>query len=272
MKIGLFLNTQSSSENSLAQQITDSAEQVRAAREAGFDLIGCGEHYLSAPYQMAAALPFLARMAAEAGDMQVAASVLLLPLHNPVALAENLATMDAICNGRFVFGIGLGYRDEEYASFGVTTKDRVGRMREVLEATKLLLTEDEVEYNGRYCQVPKTRSTTRTIQKPHPPILVGGSGPHTLQRVVEYGDAWMPIAGRDETPLSERIAELNRLADQAGRGPIPVTVFGAPPRAEVISHYAESGVERCVFWLPPAPAEETLPILQRHAELAKSFA
>ena len=191
MKIGLFLNTQSSGDKTLAQQIVESVEQTRAARDAGFDLIGCGEHYLSAPYQMAASLPFLARMAAEAGDMQVAASVLLLPLHNPVALAENLATMDAICNGRFVFGIGLGYRDEEYGSFGVTSKERVGRMREVLEATKLLLTEDEVEYNGKYFQIAKTRSTTRTVQQPHPPVWVAANADVAIRRAARWGYAWL---------------------------------------------------------------------------------
>ncbi|MCH8869007.1 MAG: LLM class flavin-dependent oxidoreductase [Chloroflexi bacterium] len=221
MKIGLFLNTQSSSENSLAQQITDSAEQVRAAREAGFDLIGCGEHYLSAPYQMAAALPFLARMAAEAGDMQVAASVLLLPLHNPVALAENLATMDAICNGRFVFGIGLGYRDEEYASFGVTTKDRVGRMREVLEATKLLLTEDEVEYNGRYCQVPKTRSTTRTIQKPHPPIWMAANADAAIRRAARWGYAWLVNPHATMTTVAGQLTMYREELAKAGQPPPP---------------------------------------------------
>ena len=94
-------------------------EQVRAAREAGFDLICTGQHYLAAPYQMSSSLPLLARLAAEAGDMEVAATVILVPLHNPVELAESVATMDAICGGRFIFGVGLGYRDEEYTAFGV---------------------------------------------------------------------------------------------------------------------------------------------------------
>jgi hypothetical protein len=82
----------------------------------------------------------------------------------------------------------------------------------------------------------------------------------------------MPIPGRDQAPLSERIAELNRLAAEAGRGDIPVSIYGAPTRPEVIGHYAEIGVERCVFFLPPAPAEQVLPLLDRYAEMAKSFA
>lgn len=217
MKIGLFLNTQSQGENSLAQQIKDSVEQTRAARDAGFDLIACGEHYLSAPYQMAASLPFLARMAAEAGDMQVAASVLLLPLHNPVALAENLATMDAICNGRFVFGIGLGYRDEEYGSFGVTSKERVGRMREVLEATKLLLTEDEVEYNGKYFQIARTKSTTRTVQQPHPPVWVAANADVAIRRAARWGYAWLINPHVTMTTVAEQIGMYREELAKAGQ-------------------------------------------------------
>ena len=82
----------------------------------------------------------------------------------------------------------------------------------------------------------------------------------------------MPIPGRGQTPLSERIAELNRLAAEVGRGPIPVSVYGTLPRPEVIQQYAEVGVERCIFWLPPGPTEEVLPFLDRNAELANSFA
>ena len=106
MKFGIFLGVQISPDESLARQIDDSAEQVRAARDAGFDLICTGQHFLSAPYAQPATLPFLARMAADAGDMEIAAAVILVPLHNPVDIAENVATMDAICNGRFIFGRG----------------------------------------------------------------------------------------------------------------------------------------------------------------------
>ena len=108
MKLGLFINSQYLPGESMPQKIQQSVEQVAAAREAGFDLICAGQHYLSAPYQMSTTLPLLARLAAEAGEMEVAATVILLPLHNPVEIAESVATLDAICSGRFVFGIGLG--------------------------------------------------------------------------------------------------------------------------------------------------------------------
>ncbi len=103
-------------------------------------------------------------------------------------------------------------------------------------------------------------------------MYVGGDGAHTLQRVIEYGDGWMPIPMRGGGPLSQRIQELQRLATEAGRGPIPVTCFGVQPRPEIIEHYAEIGVERCIFFIPPVPEEQALPMLDRYTELTKAFA
>jgi len=157
LKLGLLINSQYVAGESMPDKIQESVEQVKAAREAGFDLICAAQHYLAAPYQMSTTMPLLARLAAEAGDMEVAATIILLPLHNPVEIADSVATLDAICGGRFIFGIGLGYREEEFAAFGVEPSERVGRMREALELIKLLWTEEEVEFNGRYYHVPKVK-------------------------------------------------------------------------------------------------------------------
>jgi alkanesulfonate monooxygenase SsuD/methylene tetrahydromethanopterin reductase-like flavin-dependent oxidoreductase (luciferase family) len=115
-------------------------------------------------------------------------------------------------------------------------------------------------------------SWPKPVQKPHPPIYVGGDGEHTLKRVVEYGDAWLPIAMRGRRPLGERIVELQEMAAAAGRGPIPVTVYGAQPRPEVIAHYAEIGVERCVFFLPPVVEADALLLLDRYGRTTEEFA
>ena len=133
-------------------------------------------------------------------------------------------------------------------------------------------TQDEAQFHGHFVDFDPIWSWPKPVQKPHPPILVGGDGLHTLQRVAEYGDGWMPIAGRGHSSLSERMADLNRLATEAGRGHIPVSIYGAPARAEVIQHYADLGVERCIFWLPPAPREQIIPILDSYAELVNRFA
>ena len=191
MKIGFFVNSQHPPEESLPKKIQDSVELVRAARDAGFDLICAGQHYLSHPFQMSTTFPLLARMAAEAGEMEVAATVILLPLHNPVELAESVATMDAICGGRFIFGIGLGYRDEEYMAFGTERSERVGRMRESLDLMKRLWTDEEVEFQGKYYQVPRIKPATRPVQKPYPPIWVAANNDIAVRRAARWGYPWL---------------------------------------------------------------------------------
>ena len=123
--------------------------------------------------------------------MEVAATVILVPLHNPVELAESVATMDAICDGRFIFGVGLGYREEEYIAFGVRRQERVGRLIEALDIMKLLWAEDQVEYHGKYYQVPLIQSTYRTVQKPHPPIWVAANHDLAIQRAGRLGLPWL---------------------------------------------------------------------------------
>ena len=188
MRIGFFVTNQYLPGESMPQKIQESVRQVQAAQEAGFDLICTGQHYLAAPYQMSTSFPLLARLAAEAGDMEVAATIILVPLHNPVELAESVATMDAICQSRFIFGVGLGYREEEYAAFGV---ERVGRLREALEVMKLLWTEEKVEFQGKYYQVPRTRPATRPVQHPHPPIWVAANNDAAIRRAARWGYPWL---------------------------------------------------------------------------------
>ena len=191
MKLGFFVTNQYLPGESFPQKIQESVEQVRAAREAGFDMICTGQHYLASPYQMSSSFPLLARLAAEAGDMEVAATVILVPLHNPVELAESVATMDAICGGRFIFGVGLGYRDEEYTSFGVQRAERVARLREALEVMKLLWTQEEVEFNGQFYTVPRVAPSTKPVQQPHPPIWVAANNDVAIRRAARWGYPWL---------------------------------------------------------------------------------
>ncbi|MBM3942543.1 MAG: LLM class flavin-dependent oxidoreductase [SAR202 cluster bacterium] len=214
MKLGFFVTNQYLPGESMTQKIQESAEQVRAARDAGFDLIATGQHYLAMPYQMSTSFPLLARLAAEAGNMEVAATVVLVPLHNPVELAESVATLDAICGGRFVLGIGLGYRDEEYAAFGVQRAERVGRMREALEVMKRLWSQEELEFQGKYYQVPKVRPATRPVQRPHPPIWMAANGDAAIRRAARWGYPWLinphatiPMVTRQFSGYREALAQ-----------------------------------------------------------------
>ena len=222
MKLGLFINNQYLPGESMSGKIRESVEQVRAAREAGFDLICSGQHYLSAPYQMSVTLPLLARLAAEAGDMQVAATVVLVPLHNPVDMAETVATMDAICEGRFVFGVGLGYRDEEYTAFGVRRRERVRRLREALEVMKLLWTEEEVEFHGEFYDVPRVKPSTRPTQSPHPPIWVAANGDPAIRRAARWGYPWLINPHATVPMVAEQFARYRDELQRAGQPTPPV--------------------------------------------------
>jgi alkanesulfonate monooxygenase SsuD/methylene tetrahydromethanopterin reductase-like flavin-dependent oxidoreductase (luciferase family) len=204
----------------MPRKIQDSIEQVQAAREAGFDLICTGQHYLAAPYQMSTSFPLLARLAAEAGAMEVAATIILVPLHNPVELAESVATMDAICQGRFIFGVGLGYREEEYAAFGVERGQRVGRLREALEVMKLLWTAEEVEFQGKYSRVPRTTPVTRPVQQPHPPIWVAANNDAAIRRAARWGYPWLINPHATIPMVARQWSTYKEALDSAGQ-PIP---------------------------------------------------
>ena len=216
MKLGLFVTNQYAAGEPMDRKIEENLEQVRAARDAGFDLVCAGQHYLSSPYSMPAIFPFLARMSAEAGEMRVAATVILVPLHNPVEMAESVATMDAICNGRFIFGVGLGYREEEYAAFGIRRGERAARLVEALGVMKRLWTEDEVEFQGRFYQVPRTRPTCRPVQKPHPPIWVAANNDAAVLRAARMGYPWLINPHATVTLVEKQIRLYNEaLGDSA---------------------------------------------------------
>ena len=143
---------------------------------------------------------------------------------------------------------------------GTNPASRWRVLRERIEAMKTIWTQDVAEYHGEFVNFAPLWQWPKPVQKPHPPILVGGDGARTLQRVMHYGDGWMPVGRRGD--FTGRIAELQRLAAETGRAAIPVSIFGAPPKPEVIEQYARAGVERVIFTLPPAPAPEVLPLLR----------
>ena len=220
MKLGFFVTNQYLPGESMPQKIQESVEQVRAARDAGFSLIATGQHYLAAPYQMSTVFPLMARLAAEAGDMQVAATVILVPLHNPVELAESIATLDCITDGRFVFGIGLGYRDEEYTAFGVQRSERVGRLHESMDIVKRLWTEDEMEYEGKYYTVPRTQLITRPVQQPHPPIWVAANNDVAIRRAARWGYPWLINPHATVQMVAGQWAKYKDALQEAGN-PVP---------------------------------------------------
>jgi probable F420-dependent oxidoreductase len=217
--------------------------------------------------------PFLAltAVAMVTGKLLLGTGICLVMERDPIVLAKEVASLDLLSGGRFLFGVGGGWNEEEMEDHGTDPKRRFKVMRERIEAMKEIWTKDEAEYHGEFVDFPPLWSWPKPVQKPHPPVYIGGNGDHTLRRVIQYGDAWMPIPGRGAN-VGERMKELESMAADAGRGPIPVTVYGTMARDEVVSHYHEIGVDRCIFWLPSAPADEVMPALDRYVSLMESVA
>ncbi|HYU17549.1 MAG TPA: LLM class F420-dependent oxidoreductase [Chloroflexota bacterium] len=216
--------------------------------------------------------PFVALAAAAAATtrLRLGTGVCLVVEHDPIVLAKEVATLDYISGGRCLFGVGGGWNREEMQNHGTNPSQRFKVLRERMLAMKRIWTSEEAEFHGQFVDFDPIWQWPKPVQKPHPPILVGGNGPGTLKRVIEYGDEWMPIVGRGPS-IDERFAELQRLAAEAGRQPVPVSVFGAPRDQKAIESYQKLGVARCIFWLRPGGTDETLPVLDECAEVAASF-
>lgn len=246
MKFGYMLLAQYMPDEPLDQKMKELLEQARAARESGFDMVFTGEHHLAAPYQVASTVPCLARIAAEVEGLEVGALCFLLPLHNPVELAEQIATLDAISGGRLVLGVALGYRDEEYAAFRVNPRERVGRLLECLHVMKMLWNGGEVSYEGRYYTVPRTVSTTLTTQKPHPPIWMGGDSDGAVRRAGRLGLPWYINPHATVATISRQMALFHHALAEAGHKPPDVV----PMRRDVyVAETREQAWRECAPYL-----------------------
>ena len=261
-------------------------ELGRAAEDMGFESVFFPEHThiptsRRSPWPGGAELPkeyshtldpfvALGAVAAVTSTIKLGTGICLVIERDPIVLAKEVASLDFLSGGRVLFGIGGGWNYEEMEHHGTKPTLRWKILRERILAMKAIWTQDEAEYHGEFVDFQPIWSWPKPAQQPHPPIIVGGSGPRTLDRVIEYGDEWMPIGGR-ATNVGERIAELQRMAAEAGRGSIPVTIFGVRPDPAVIEHYRSIGVTRSVFGIPSAPSEQVLPIMQRCAEAAREF-
>ena len=215
--------------------------------------------------------PFVALTAAAAVTtrLKVATGICLVVQRDPLQTAKSVATLDRISNGRFLFGIGAGWNAEEMRNHGTEFKTRLSLMRERVLAMKELWTQAKPEFHGKFVEFAPVMTWPKPVQKPHPPIHVGGGFPKAAERAIDYGDGWMPIFGRDE--ILERIPEVRERVRAAGRDPdkFEISIFAAPPQPDVLARARDAGVTRCVFGLPPAKEEEVLPLLDRYATLAK---
>lgn len=163
---------------------------VRLARDKGWDAVGTGQHYLSEGMSQLQLVPFLSRLAAEAGQMMGVAGIILIGLQNPVDLAENVASLDAIWQGNFVFGVGLGYRDIEFDAFKIPKGQRVRRFEACLDTVKRLWTEENVTVETDATTLRNVTLTCRPVQKPYPPIWFAANNDNAIKRAARLGDNW----------------------------------------------------------------------------------
>jgi probable F420-dependent oxidoreductase len=213
--------------------------------------------------------PFVALAAASAitSRLVVGTGVCLVAQHDPITLAKEVASLDHVSGGRFVFGIGFGWNVDEMEDHGVEAKTRRDVVREKVLAMKSLWTQEEGSFDGTYVRISPSWSWPKPVQDPHPPIFIGGAaGPALFRHVVDYADGWMPIGGAGMRGV---LPELHRVAEEAGRDPdtVKLMVFGARGDAAQMDYYRSLGVTRTVLGLPSAPTETILPILDRYAGL-----
>jgi probable F420-dependent oxidoreductase len=218
--------------------------------------------------------PFVALAAAAAvtTNLKLGTGICLIVERDPIITAKEIATLDMISNGRFMFGIGGGWNSEEMENHGTDFRRRFRLLRERILAMKAIWTEEEAEFHGEFVDFDKIWSHPKPVQRPHPPIFMGGDGPTTFDRVVEFCDGWMPIArgAGQEGVLTEKIALLRKQAEDAGRDPnsLPVSlcIFGRADEA-LVSRMEEAGVNRLILNLPSDERDKVLPILDEYVAL-----
>jgi probable F420-dependent oxidoreductase len=248
------------------------AELARLAEERGFESAYVTEHtHIPAsrdtPYPAGGELPreyfriydpfvALTSMAAATERIKVGTAICLLVERDPIVTAKEVASLDRLSGGRMIFGVGAGWNLEEMRNHGTDPDQRFSILRERVEACRAMWTQEEASYRGRHVEFDRIASFPKPLQEPHPPVLVGGNGPNVLKRVLAFGDGWFPNRIPPDDQMIERVEELQRLGEEAGRGPIPVTLQIPPRDPEVLHRYEEAGVTRAVHMLRAGDAAD----------------
>jgi probable F420-dependent oxidoreductase len=276
MKVGVNMT--------ISSQSISVAELAKQAEALGFESLWLPEHPVipvhttsryggSADGAIPASMsdmadPFigLAQAAAVTTTLKLGTGICLVPERNPLMLAKVIATLDRFSKGRFIFGIGAGWLKEETEIMGGNFEHRWGQTREAILAMKALWTQDEAEYHGTFYDFPPVRSFPKPVQQPHPPVLLGGSARNVFQRVVAWGDGWMPVRATPDD-IEKGRASLDELATAAGRDPksLDVTVFGEGSDRQAIQRFEGAGADRVIVRLPSTADESALTELERMA-------
>jgi probable F420-dependent oxidoreductase len=212
--------------------------------------------------------PFLALTAAAmtTSRLRLGTGICLVVERDPIVTAKEVATLDRLSNGRVEFGIGGGWNAEEMENHGTRFPQRWRVLRERVLAMKEIWTKEEAEFHGEFVSFDPIRALPKPVQKPHPPVIMGGDGEKTFDRVIEFADGWMPILRPHTDPVA-KIPELRRRAEKAGRDPksISISIFFAKADKAAIESLAKAGVDRAILGLPSAGKDKILPLLDAYA-------
>ena len=265
------------------------AELAVAMEERGFDSVWAAEHsHIPVPRRTRADSelgkryydvmdPFVTLTAAACATkrLKVATGICLVIQRDTIQTAKLVASLDQVSGGRFLFGIGGGWNQEEIENHGTVFATRMQKMREQIEAMKAIWTATKPEYHGELVDFGTIMTWPKPVQKPHPPVIVGGAFPYGARRAIAYGDGWVPHARRPAYgDVLALLPEFRKMAAAAGRDPssIPVTVFGVAEEIDAIRRCRDAGVARALFNLPAAKRDEVLPVLDRCAVLMRAAA
>lgn len=263
------------------------AELARAVEARGLESLWAPEHShiplpRTSPWPGGGELPkmyydvmdpfvVLSVAAAVTTTLKIGTGVCLVVQRDPIQVAKEVASLDQVSNGRFLFGVGGGWNAEEMGNHGTEFKSRFKLMRERIEAMKAIWTEKQPEYQGEMVRLQKMMTWPKPVQKPHPPIIVGGGFPQAARRAIRYGNGWIPLGGRMDLPAV--LPEFYRMAEEAGRKreELPISNFGVKLGDDSIAKSADAGIERVVISLPPEPADTILPMLDEIAAQAQKY-
>ena len=271
----------------ISSESVDIAVIARKVEELGFESLWLPErafmpvnHTTKCPYTPDGVIPELmthyidpflglARASAATRTLKLGTGVCLVPGRNPLVLAKEIATLDHLLAGRFIFGIGVGWFKEEVEIKGGDFPRRWSQTREAVLAMKELWTKDEAEFHGKFFDFPPVRSFPKPYQKPHPPIIIGGAAPGGLKRAAAWGDGWIPAHVTPEEVRMGR-ATLDELAVAAGRDPssLDISISGTSSDIESIGRLEDAGADRVIVTLPKyvAVGQAALEELEQLAE------
>jgi len=263
---------------------------ARALEERGFESVWAPEHShiptsRKSPWPGGGELPkayydamdpfvSLTAAAIATSKLKVGTGVCLVQQRDPIQTAKLVSSIDQVSNGRFLFGVGGGWNRDEMENHGTEFKTRFKLMRERIEAMQAIWTKSKAEYHGDMVDFSEMMAWPKPVQKPYPPILVGGAFPQAARRAIRYGDGWCPIGGRPGSSPTDVLEQFRQMAREAGRDPqsLPVTLFGAAEDADRLARLRDQGIARIVVMLPSETGDKILPTLDRWAELIRRTA